>query len=178
MLSFTRNGDMLLTFPARPSMTRPGARHRGPADSDTFRASETRNNLKPWFRFFVQRRRKLVRRNNAERTPAARESKMSDATNYQFRNAVTELRDCEDILDHLLSGVTDDGQPMPADELRATARLVECCIDIVALVADEAQLSVNLDLVRDSIETVLRTANGAPLTARHDDLAQRLLVNR
>ena len=103
---------------------------------------------------------------------------MSDATNYQFRNAVTELRDCEDILDQLLSGVTDDGQPIPAEELRAVGRLIECCIDMVALVAEEAHVTVNLDRVRSSIETVLQAANGASLTARFDDRAQRLLMNR
>ena len=103
---------------------------------------------------------------------------MSDAANYQFRNAVTELRDCEDIVDQLLSGATDDGQPLPAEELRAAGRLLECCIDMVALVAEEAQVSVNVDLVRDSIDSVLKAANGAPLTARFDTRAQRLLVNR
>jgi len=100
---------------------------------------------------------------------------MSNASDYRFRNIVTELRDCEDVIDQLISGFTDDGQPLPAEELRAVGRLLECCIDMVVLVAEEAQVRVSLDQVRESIDSVLRTANSATLTARYEARAQRLL---
>jgi hypothetical protein len=44
-------------------------------------------------------------------------SKLSDC---RFRHIVTDLSDCEDAIDELFNGVTDDGQPLSDD---AFARL-------------------------------------------------------
>jgi hypothetical protein len=106
------------------------------------------------------------------------ETTMSDACHYRFRNIVTEMTDCEDVIDELLNGVTDDGQPLPEEELRAARRLIACCIDLVTLVAAEAQIRVDLDNVEQSVDTVLRAANDAPLKARYDARAARLLLSK
>jgi len=103
---------------------------------------------------------------------------MSDASHYRFRNIVTDMIDCGDVIDQLLNGVTDDGRALPEEELRAVRRLIACCIDVVTLVADEAHVSVNLDDVEQSIETVLRAANDAPLKARNDVRAERVLLSK
>jgi hypothetical protein len=81
---------------------------------------------------------------------------------------VTDLSDCEDAIDELFNGVTDDGQPLSDDELRAARRLITSCINVVTRVADMAHVAVDLDGVEQSIDIVLRKANSAPLEARYD----------
>jgi hypothetical protein len=102
---------------------------------------------------------------------------MSNMSDCRYRHIVTDLSDCEDAIDELLNGVTDDGQPLSDDELRAAQRLVTSCINIVALVADMAQVEVDLRGVEQSIETVLRKANSAPLEARYDARDARILLS-
>ena len=103
---------------------------------------------------------------------------MSNMSDCRYRRIVTDLSDCEDAIDELFNGVTDDGQPLSDDELRAARRLVTSCINIVTLVADMAQVEVDLAGVEQSIETVLRKANSAPLEARYDARDARLLLSK
>ena len=103
---------------------------------------------------------------------------MSNMSDCRFRHIVTDLSDCEDTIDELFNGVTDDGQPLSDDELRAARRLVTSCINIVTLVADMAHVEVDLDGVEQSIETVLRKANSAPLEARYDARDARVLLSK
>ena len=103
---------------------------------------------------------------------------MSNMSDCRFRHIVTDLSDCEDTIDELFNGVTDDGQPLSDDELRAARRLVTSCINIVTLVADMAHVEVDLHGVEQSIETVLRKANSAPLEARYDARDARVLLSK
>ena len=102
---------------------------------------------------------------------------MNNMSECRFRHIVTDLSDCEDAIDELFNGVTDDGQPLSDDELRAARRLVTSCIDIVTRVADMAHVAVDLDGVEQSIDTVLRKANSAPLEARYDARDPRVLLS-
>jgi hypothetical protein len=101
---------------------------------------------------------------------------MDKKSDYRFRHIVTELSDCEDAIEELLNGVTDDGQPLSDDELRAARRLIASCLNVVNLVADSANLAVNFEEVEQSIDRVLHTANSAPLEARYDERDARILL--
>jgi hypothetical protein len=103
---------------------------------------------------------------------------MSNMSDCRYRHVVTDLSDCEDAIDELFNGVTDDGQALSDDELRAARRLVASCINIVTLVADMAHIDVDLHGVEQSIETVLRKANSAPLEARYDARDARVLLSK
>jgi hypothetical protein len=107
-----------------------------------------------------------------------KETFMSNMSDCRYRHIVIDLSDCEDAIDELFNGVTDDGQPLSDDELRAARRLVTSCINIVTLVADMAHVDVDLDGVEQSIETVLRKANSAPLEARYDARDARVLLSK
>jgi hypothetical protein len=103
---------------------------------------------------------------------------MDDKADSRFRRIVTDLSDCEDAIEELLNGVTDDGQPLSDDELRAAGRLIATCLRVVTLVADSANLPLaNLDEVEQSIDAVLRTANTAPLEALYDARDARILLS-
>jgi hypothetical protein len=101
---------------------------------------------------------------------------MDKKSEYRFRHIVTDLSDCEDAIEELLNGVTDDGQPLSDDEIRAARRLIASCLNVASLVADSANLAVNLDEVERSIDSVLRDANSAALEARFDARDARLLL--
>jgi hypothetical protein len=101
---------------------------------------------------------------------------MDNKSDYRFRHIVTDLSDCEDAIEELLNGVTDDGQPLSEDELRAAQRLIASCFNVVSLVADSANATVDLDEVEQSVEAVLRSANSAPLQARYDARDARVLL--
>src|SRR5258708_37900421 len=107
-----------------------------------------------------------------------KETFMSNMSDCRFRRIVTDMSDCEDAIDELFNGVTDDGQPLSDDELRAASRLITSCFNIVTLVADMAQVEVDLHGVEQSIETVLRKANTAPLEARYDARDARVLLSK
>ena len=102
---------------------------------------------------------------------------MRNMSDCRYRHIVTDLSDCEDAIDELFNGVTDDGQPLSDDEQRAARRLVTSCLDIVTRVADMAHVAVDLDGVEQSIDTVLRKANSAPLEARYDARDARVLLS-
>ncbi len=91
---------------------------------------------------------------------------------------MTDLSDCEDAIDELFNGVTDDGQPLSDDELRAARRLISSCISIVTRVGDMANVTVDLDGIEQSIDTVLREANNVPLEARYDARDERVLLSK
>jgi hypothetical protein len=101
---------------------------------------------------------------------------MDNKSDYRFRHIVTDLSDCEDAIEELLNGVTDDGQPLSEDELRAARRLIASCFNVVSLVADGANATLDLDEVEQSVEAVLRKANSAPLQARYDARDARVLL--
>jgi hypothetical protein len=101
---------------------------------------------------------------------------MENKSGYRFRHIVTDLSDCEDAIEELFNGVTDDGQPLSDDELRAARRLIATCLNVVTLVADNANLEVNLDEVGESIDAVLSKANSAALEARYDARDARVLL--
>ena len=103
---------------------------------------------------------------------------MSKLSDCRFRRIVTDLSDCEDAIDELFNGVTDDGQPLSDDELRAARRLITSCISIVTRVGDMANLTVDLDGIEQSIDTVLREANSARLEARYDARDERVLLSK
>jgi hypothetical protein len=103
---------------------------------------------------------------------------MSKLSDCRFRRIVTDLSDCEDAIDELFNGVTDDGQPLSDDELRAARRLITSCISVVTRVADTAHVTVNLDDLEQSIDTVLREANSAPLEARYDARDELVLLSK
>jgi hypothetical protein len=106
------------------------------------------------------------------------ETFMSKLSDCRFRRIVTDLSDCEDAIDELFNGVTDDGQPLSDDELRAARRLITSCISIVTRVGDMANVTVDLDAVERSIDTVLREANSAPLEARYDARDELILLSK
>jgi hypothetical protein len=101
---------------------------------------------------------------------------MDKKSDYRFRHIVTDLSDCEDAIEELFNGVTDDGQPLSDDELRAAHRLIATCLNVVTLVADNANIEVDLDEVEQSIDTVLNKANSAALEARYDARDARILL--
>ncbi len=103
---------------------------------------------------------------------------MGNLSDCRFRRIVTDLSDCEDAIDELFNGVTDDGQPLSDDELRAARRLITSCISVVTRVGDMANLTVDLDGVEQSIDTVLRQANSAPLEARYDARDESVLLSK
>ncbi len=103
---------------------------------------------------------------------------MGNLTDCRFRRIVTDLSDCEDAIDELFNGVTDDGQPLSDDELRAARRLISSCISIVTRVGDMANVTVDLDGIEQSIDTVLREANNVPLEARYDARDERVLLSK
>jgi hypothetical protein len=103
---------------------------------------------------------------------------MSKLSDCRFRRIVTDLSDCEDAIDELFNGATDDGQPLSDDELRAARRLITSCISIVTRVGDMANVTVDLDGVERSIDTVLREANNAPLEARYDARDELILLSK
>jgi hypothetical protein len=103
---------------------------------------------------------------------------MDDSADYRFRRIVTDLSDCEDAIEELLNGVTDDGQPLSDDELSAAGRLIATCFSVVTLVADSVNVPLaDLDEVEQSIDAVLRGANNAPLEARYDARDARILLS-
>ena len=103
---------------------------------------------------------------------------MSKLSDCRFRRIVTDLSDCEDAIDELFNGVTDDGQPLSDDELRAARRLISSCISVVTRIGDMANVTVNLDGIEQSIDTVLREANSAPLEARYDARDELILLSK
>ncbi|MGO9987966.1 MAG: hypothetical protein ACLPSY_04235 [Steroidobacteraceae bacterium] len=103
---------------------------------------------------------------------------MGNMSDCRFRRIVTDLSDCEDAIDELFNGVTDDGQPLSDDELRAARRLISSCISIVTRVGDMANVTVDLDGIEQSIDTVLREANNAPLEARYDARDECVLLSK
>jgi hypothetical protein len=103
---------------------------------------------------------------------------MSKLSDCRFRRIVTDLSDCEDAIDELFNGVTDDGQPLSDDELRAARRLISSCISVVTRVGEMANITVDLDGVERSIDTVLREANSAPLEARYDARDELILLSK
>ena len=103
---------------------------------------------------------------------------MGNMSDCRFRRIVTDLSDCEDAIDELFNGVTDDGQPLSDDELRAARRLISSCISIVTRVGDMANVTVDLDGIEQSIDTVLRKANSTPLDARYDVRDERVLLSK
>ncbi len=103
---------------------------------------------------------------------------MGNLSDCRFRRIVTDLSDCEDAIDELFNGVTDDGQPLSDDELRAARRLISSCISIVTRVGDMANVTVDLDGIEQSIDTVLREANNVPLEARYDARDERVLLSK
>jgi hypothetical protein len=103
---------------------------------------------------------------------------VNSKSDSRFRHIVTDLSDCEDAIEELFNGVTDDGQPLSDDELRAARRLIASCFNIVTLVADAARLSAHLDDVEQCIDAVLAEANSAPLKARYDARDARILLSR
>ena len=103
---------------------------------------------------------------------------MSKLYDCRFRRIVTDLSDCEDAIDELFNGVTDDGQPLSDDELRAARRLIASCISVVTRVAEMANVTVDLDGIEQSIDTVLREANSAPLEARYDARDELILLSK
>ncbi len=103
---------------------------------------------------------------------------MGNMSDCRFRRIVTDLSDCEDAIDELFNGVTDDGQPLSDDELRAARRLISSCISIVTRVGDMANVTVDLDGIEQSIDTVLREANNVPLEARFDARDERVLLSK
>ena len=103
---------------------------------------------------------------------------MSKLSDCRFRRIVTDLSDCEDAIDELFNGVTDDGQPLSDDELRAARRLITSCISVVTRVGEMANITVDLDGVEQSIDTVLREANSAPLEARYDARDELILLSK
>jgi hypothetical protein len=128
---------------------------------------------------FLSTNAKLLQRNNLiQQWRWRKETFMSNMSDCRFRRIVTDLSDCEDAIDELFNGVTDDGQPLSDDELRAARRLVTSCIYIVTRVADMAHVAVGLDGVEQSIDTVLRKANSAPLEARYDARDARVLLSK
>jgi len=107
-----------------------------------------------------------------------KETFMGKTSECRFRHILTDLSDCEDAIDELFNGVTDDGLPLSDDELRAARQIVTSCIGIVERVADMAHIAVDLDVVEESIDTVLREANSAPLEARYDARDARVLLSK
>ena len=103
---------------------------------------------------------------------------MSKLSDCRFRRVVTDLSDCEDAIDELFNGVTDDGQPLSDDELRAARRLISSCISVVTRVGDMANVTVDLDGVEQSIDTVLQKANSVPLQARYDARDELVLLSK
>jgi hypothetical protein len=103
---------------------------------------------------------------------------LSNMSDCRFRRVVTDLSDCEDAIDELFNGVTDDGQPLSDDELRAAQQLITLCISVVALVADMANVTVDLEDIEQSIETVLRKANSTPLEPRYDARDEQVLLSK
>ena len=101
---------------------------------------------------------------------------MSKLSDCRFRRIVTDLSDCEDAIDELFNGVTDDGQPLSDDELRAARRLITSCISIVTRVGDMANVTVDLDGIEQSIDAVLRQANSVALEARYDARDELVLL--
>jgi hypothetical protein len=105
------------------------------------------------------------------------ETVMSNKSYFRFRTIVTDMSDCEYAIEELFNGVTDDGQPLSDDELRAAGRLIASCMSVVTLVADIARVKLDLEEVERSIETLLRAANSAPLEARYDARDERVLLS-
>jgi hypothetical protein len=103
---------------------------------------------------------------------------MTNMSDCRYRHIVTDLSDCEDAIEELFNGITDDGQPLSDDELRAARRLITSCVNIVTLVADIARVDVDLNAVEQTIETVLRKANSAPLEARYDARDAHVLFSK
>ena len=103
---------------------------------------------------------------------------MSNMSDCRYRHIVTDLSDCEDAIHELFNGVTDDGQPLSDDELRAARRLISSCISVVTRVAEMANLTLDLDDIEQSIDTVLREANSAPLEARYDARDEQVLLSK
>ena len=103
---------------------------------------------------------------------------MSKLSDCRFRRIATDLSDGEDAIDELFNGVTDDGQPLSDDELRAARRLITSCISVVTRVGEMANITVDLDGVEQSIDTVLREANSAPLEARYDARDELILLSK
>jgi len=102
---------------------------------------------------------------------------MNNKSYCRFRNITPDISDCEDAIEELFNGVTDDGQPLSDDELRAATQLIRSCISIVALVADNANVTVDLDVIETHLDTVLRNANRADLEARFDARDARILLS-
>ena len=103
---------------------------------------------------------------------------MSNGSDCRFRKIVTDMSDCEDAIEELFKGITDDGRPLSEDELRAAKRLITSCISVVGLVADVAHVTLDLDVVEQALDGVLRDANDAEFEARYDARDEHVLLSR
>jgi hypothetical protein len=65
---------------------------------------------------FLRTSAKLLHRNySIQQLRWRKETFMSNMSDCRFRHIVTDLSDCEDAIDELFNGVTDDGQPKVLD---------------------------------------------------------------
>jgi len=103
---------------------------------------------------------------------------MSNGSDCRFRKIVTDMSDCEDAIEELFKGVTDDGLPLSDDELRAAKRLITSCMSVVGMVADAAHVTLDMEVVEQALDAVLRDANGAELEARYDARDEHVLLSR
>jgi len=77
---------------------------------------------------------------------------MGNMSYCRFQNTAKDLSDCQDALEDLISG---EGAPLSRDELRAAKELVEHCLNIAGILADQA--GVEIDELDDKHTLVHRT---------------------
>ena len=84
---------------------------------------------------------------------------MSNMSYCRFQNTVLDLDECGDVLEELLGG---DSEALSEEELAASKRLVNKCIDILQLLCDQSDVDDALltDLERLHV-TILEEANVA-----------------
>jgi hypothetical protein len=81
---------------------------------------------------------------------------MSNMSYCRFRNTLSDLRDCLDALDALVScDVTEDADPsLSDDELEAAKALVALCAHITTRVAIESLEQIDFEIDADAIDSI------------------------
>ena len=73
----------------------------------------------------------------------------------RFRNTATDLDDCQEHIELMLEG----DEKLSPEELQAAKRLVKTCINVVTLIQDLLPEPVELDQLKDHVDTVLEANN-------------------
>ena len=79
---------------------------------------------------------------------------MSNMSYCRFQNTLSDLEDCQGVLEAMIDGVTEEGERLSRAELIAAKALVHRCLYIARLIAEQSDVAVD---ELDECEAIERT---------------------